>query len=55
MTEPCTARVTKCGGRLMVGIPHEFKDKFPHDTRVVISKAKISIVKEGFEINITEI
>ena len=43
MTEPCTARVTKCGGRLMVGIPNDFIDKFPHDTLVIISRAKIDI------------
>lgn len=43
MTEPCTATVTKCGGRLMVGIPHEYEDVFKHGTRVAIVKVKTTL------------
>ena len=48
MTELCTARVTKCGGALVVTIPHkkhDFREDFPHGTLVVISKARIDIVR----------
>lgn len=43
MTELCTADVTWCGRRLVVGIPKDFIDEFPHGTRVAIVKVKTVI------------